>query len=357
MDFSLCSIFAILKMIRTMSLSVKKIAFWIPLILFSLVMCSCGGKWYYSLSDAEAAAEKSGKNIFLFTGTESESTDSFKKDVLQSGKFKSAAGKKFVLLDMYLSSLELEKKSVEEVEKEGREKSAMLLDYNIRDEVTLLILSKEGYFISAIPFDEKCLSAEGLIEVLEKADEDSQKMMSLVSEIRKTDGTDKVRAIDALYEATDQNLRRPLLTLCREVPVLDSGNITGLLGKYELQITFDDVYKMLSKDSVDEASEKFVDLAENGHLDRTQKFHAYYYAAYLYPLVGSTNFDRMLELLELSYASDPSNEHSGDISLMIEQTEKMKKLYLDDGLAESSDALVEPVEAETEPASENGESQ
>ena len=35
----------------------------------------------------------------------------------------------------------------------------------------------------------------------------------------------------------------------------------------------------------------------------------------------------MLDLLEKSYASDPSNEHSGDISLMIEQTQKMKKMY------------------------------
>ncbi len=297
------------------------------LIFFSLLICSCGGKWYASLSDAKSAAEKNDKKIFLLTGFDSELATEFKEKVLGSRKFLSVAGKKYVLLDMMLSADGLEGNSSEEAQREGGEKSSMILDYNVKDEITLLLLSREGYFLSELPYKASSLSVEGLVSALDEAEKDMEKMDSILSEVRKSSGTDKVRAIDSLYEATDENRRRPLLPLCREIADLDPGNISGLLGKYELQLTFDDVYKMLSKDSVDEAAEKFVSLAENGHLDRTQKFHAYYYAAYLYPLVGSTDFDRMLELLEKSYASDPSNEHSGDISLMIEQTQKMKKLY------------------------------
>ena len=310
-----------------MILSGKKIAFCIPLILLSLALCSCGGKWYTSLSDAKVAAEKNGKNIFLFTAAETEFASKFKDEVLASRKFRSVAGKNYVLADMYLSSGEVGKKSAEDLEKEGKEKSAMMLDYDVQGDISLLILSREGYYLAEVPYNAESLSVEGLLSAIDETENETRKIDALVSEVRKTEGTDKVRAIDALYEATDEKIRRPLLPLCREIPNLDPGNISGLLGKYELQLAFDDVYMSLTKDSVDEAAEKFVSLAENGHLDRAQKFHAYYYAAYLYPLVGSTDFDRMLDLLEKSYASDPSNEHSGDISLMIEQTQKMKKMY------------------------------
>ena len=307
----------------------------LPLFAFS----SCKGKWNSSFSSAQDYAIKKERPIFMYVDSGSEASVDFKNTVLNSKEFLSYAGKKVSLLHVNLVPEADDKKTEEEINAVYEEQSKIVLDFNVEDEISLFLLSPEGYYLSHLPWEEKYKSSEELISALENQLTGSESISKLISDVGRSSGVERVRAIDVLYESTDENYRRPLIPLCRQVLEIDTDNVTGLLGKYELQTTFDDVYLMLNPESVDEAAQRFVDVAEKGHLDRAQKFEAYYYAAYLYPLVGSTDYEKMLGLLQKSYDADPKNEHAGDISETIKMVESMKSYQENSSLYGSNTEL------------------
>ena len=288
----------------------------VTLILFAMFFVSCGAKWTNNMQEAKELSAKKKQPILLFLNSGDTAALDFQANFLDTKEFISNAGKNFVLLS--LDAITEDEQQVDDI-------LALVTDYAVKETLPLIIMNKDGYYVGRIDRAEKIETVQELVEQLLLATPDFNKIEELAAAIKKAEsGTDKVRAIDELFEFTDANCRRPLHSLCEQVLAEDAGNITGLLGKYELQIVYDQVQDMLTPVTVDEASERFVSLVKNGHLDNSQKFEAYYSAAYLYPLVGSQDFDRMLELLNLSYSADPSNPHSQEIARSIQTLEAMK---------------------------------
>ncbi len=289
------------------------------LILSSILFVSCGAKWTNNMQEAKELSAKKKQPILLFLNSGDTVALDFKANFLDTKEFISNAGKSFILLS--LDAISEEEQQVDDI-------LSLVADYSVKEKLPLLILNKDGYYVGRIERAEKIETVTELIEQLLLSTPEYNKVEELAAAIKKAEsGTDKVRAIDELFEYTDENCRRPLHALCEQVLEEDSGNITGLLGKYELQVVFDQVYDMLTPETVDQAAEQFVNLARDGHLDKSQKFEAYYYAAYLYPLVGSSNYDKMLELLNLSYSSDPQNQNSQEIAIAIQTIQAMKDYY------------------------------
>ena len=288
----------------------------LSLVLFAQVFISCGAKWTFDLEEAKKISAKKKQPILLFLNSGDDRAAEFKTSFLDSKDFLSSAGKKFVLLSL---------DAVTEDEQKVDEVLSLVNDFTVKEIIPLIVMNKDGYYVGRIDRADEIETVQQLNDQLEPFVEEFKKVEEMVSAIKSSTGTDKVRAIDVLFENTHENSRRPLHALCEQVLAEDAGNITGLLGKYELQIVFDQVYDMLTPVTVDDAAERFVSLAETGHLDNSQKFEAYYYAAYLYPLVGSYDYDRMLELLNLSYASDPHNQNAQEIFIAIQTIQSMKE--------------------------------
>ena len=288
----------------------------VTLILSAMLFVSCGAKWTNNMQEAKELSAKKKQPILLFLNSGDTAALDFKANFLDTKEFISNAGKNFVLLS--LDAITEDEQQVDDI-------LALVTDYAVKETLPLIIMNKDGYYVGRIDRAEKIETVQELVEQLLLSTPDFNKIEELTALINKSKGTDKVRAIDDLYEFTDENCRRPLHALCEQVLAEDEGNITGLLGKYELQIVFDQVQDMLTPVTVDDAADRFVDLVKTGHLDNSQKFEAYYYAAYLYPLVGSQDFDRMLELLNLSYSADPSNPNSQEIAMSIQTLEAMKE--------------------------------
>ncbi len=302
-----------------------------PTLFFSfvlLIFASCSNvKWNSSFSEAKKIATKKDKDIFMVISGGAESSDEFKSTVLDSKDFLSAVGKKFELLFINLSADGLKDLSQEELSKVYDENSKIIMDYSVTDELTMLMLNQDGYWLKSFPYADKYKDPALLIADLFADDEKVSMAHEYISAIKKFDGSDRAKAINNLYEFTDENYKLPLIPLCYEIPDLDSENNTGLLGKYELIIAYDRADKILSAENVDQAAQVFVDAAEHGHLDRSQKFEAYFTAAYLYPLVGSTNFDKMCELLEQAYDSNPSDPHVNEVTDLLQNIRDMKLVY------------------------------
>ena len=304
-------------MVKKMKRYLNKIVI-LSLVLFAQLFISCGAKWTSDFEEAKKLSAKKKQPILLFLNSGDTAALDFKTNFLDTKEFISAAGKNFVLLS--LDAVTEEEQKVDEI-------LSLVADYSVKEILPLIILNKDGYYVGRIEKAEKIETIKELTEQLLLSTPDFNKIEELSALIKSSNGTDKVRAIDELFEYTDENCRRPLHSLCEQVLAEDAGNITGLLGKYELQIVFDQVYDMLTPVTVDDAAERFVSLAKNGHLDNAQKFEAYYYAAYLYPLVGSSNYEKMLELLNLSYSADPHNENASEIAIAIQTIQSMMDYY------------------------------
>ena len=305
----------------------KKISlFFLLTVLIFFTSCTKAG-WLSSFSEAKKQAEKTGKDIFMVVSGGEDSSAEFKKNVLDSKDFILQASKNFVLIFINLSADGLQDLSQEELSKVYEENSKIIMDYNITEELTLLRLTKEGYWLYGFPFTEKYHDVQLLLSDLSASDEKISDAKSFISAIKKSDGSEKVKAIDNLYEYTDEHYRLPIMPLCYEIPSLDAENVTGLLGKYELITAYDTADKMLSPETVDEAAAVFKEIAENGHLDKSQRFEAYFTAAYLYPLVGSTDFDSMTLLLEKAYEANPDDAHAGEVTDLMQNIKDMKTVY------------------------------
>ena len=306
----------------------KSSLLFVLLICFISLLTSCGKvKWNGSLSEAKKLSVKQGKDILMVISGGAESSEEFKENVLDSKDFIKEASKNFVLLFINLSADDLKNLSQEDLEKVYEENSKIIMDYNITEELTLLRLTSDGYWIDEFPYAEKYMDPAVLLEDLNASDEKTADIKEIISSIKKSAGTNRAAEIDKLYEYTHENYRAPLMDLCYEIPDLDKSNNTGLLGKYELIISYDKANKILSPETVDQAAAVFTNIAEQGHLDRSQKFEAYFTAAYLYPLVGSTNFDQMYALLQKAYDINPNDPHASEATDLMQNIKDMKLIY------------------------------
>ena len=325
------------------------------LVIFAstLISCNNGKKWYTDFDEASAKAKKSGKNIFLlFSGDDWDKTSaSFKEAVLHTDEFAREIGKKYILLNLDFSQDEFsrseveesasdeEKKAAKEIADRYRAKERLVLEYHVQQYPAIYITTAEGFYIDSInydvsftdfaSFDEKFKNHQGLIS----------RANDLILSIKKTNGKDKVLAIDAFYEATPSDYQPLLSPLFKEVPSLDEANETGLLGKYELAAAYIQSFEIANEGNVDGAVTVITSAAENSalHLDKDQKQLAYYTGAYILSLSGSHDFDRILNLLQKAYDASPNGIHARDVQSAKGYTENLVKIMSDYSSEESEE--------------------
>lgn len=328
------------------------------LMVLSSLLVSCNknkSAWLTDYTTAQEQAQKTKKNmLLLFSGDDWDGTSqTLKETVLNQKAFYGPASKKYVLVNIDFSQEEYAKVNIaddateEEIAEAQRieqlyvEREDLAERFNLSAYPSLYVISPEGLALSQI-FLEPLSSVElgeeeqedkketpaSLLEKIEATEEEQQILSELIAKIDAAEGLDRVRAIDALYQATDPELRNPLSTFAQEVVSLDPQNQTGLVGKYEYELANERAmqYAMYTGDVVS-ASKEFELVCETGHLSELEKQNAYYMAAYILAMSSEPDFDKMLELLDRSYQQDTNSDLAAQILGVIENIRQVKEEY------------------------------
>ena len=262
---------------------------------------------YAALRDSES----SGRSVFaFFSGGElDEKSYEFRSELLDTDEFKMFAKDKYVLLNLDLSSAE-----------------QVVARYGLSSYPTVYILSKDGYVLSIIQYNEAINSVSVLEDILWEQTEGINRVSGAIEKVQSSSGVEKVRSIDSLYEATPVAGRKILAQLVKQVPLLDPDNASGLVGKYEFISVYDEAIEAISEGRQDGVVESFVNIAENGHLDPAQTFEAYYNAAYLMALFASDDYDRMLDFLRKAMEADNENVRADDVTSLMNTVSQMRDI-------------------------------
>ena len=307
--------------------------------------CAKKGPWLTDLDEAKKQAQRSNKNIYLlFSGDDwVEDSQSFKDNIANTDDFIKAMKKDYVLCNIDFSQNEYAKTSVaddataEEKAEADRitaayeVKTALAQKYNLYQYPSVFLLTKDEYVIASVPFDASITTPQDYLDNLKTYDEQVNAVVSLVKKISKSSGVEKAKAIDELYENTSENNQgyvSPWLDeLIKEFPSLDPENETGNVARYQMDAAYAEAVAKAQEGDVDGASNTFVELCDTStYLSDADRQTAYYTAAYILAALQSSDYDRMLELLNKAYEIDTESEIAGYLMNAIEGVKNMKTM-------------------------------
>lgn len=312
----------------------------------TLMLSSCGKKdlWNSNFEEAKSIAEKKNKNIFLvFSGEDWDNNSAaLKSNILNTKEFKKEIAPNYVLAIIELSQSEFAKTAIDDTATEEQKKEAerIIAEYEVKERIlqdyyvdsfpSIYIVSPEGYVLANIPYSETMTSTADLKANIESQKELIDTMSDAISAVRKSSGTEKAVALDALYNMTVEDYRAILTPAVAEIPTLDPENTTGLAGKYELINGYADAVEKIMRDNdIDGAVSVLTDICNSSRISNQEKQEALYTAAFMMARCGSQDYDKMTELLEKAISLEPESDMSKEIEATIQAIQNMKKMVLE----------------------------
>lgn len=339
----------------------------ISLAIFTvLTLSSCSNtKWLSSLDDAKSKAQRQNKNIYLlFSGDDfDDSSVAFKQSVTNTKEFEELF-KDYILVNIIFSETDYSKtqnvpedadkktlREIEKIEQEYKEKMELSRNYGVQSFPSAYILSPEGFVLLAIPFDPAQTNAQEYKSEIDSRNDEIIEAKDLLNAVKASQGIEKVQAIEALCQSENGQLAigslRPYI---EEVLVLDSTNESGLLGEFLIRDAYFKSFDAISNN--EDPALSFENIVESEFLNPSLKQEAYFLAAYNLAMVGSSDFDRMIDNLQKAYDIDPESNQVQYILQGLEQIKQMKEIY-----AQMSEADAITSEDENSADSSNQENQ
>ena len=295
--------------------------------------CSASAKvvkngWYVDYDEAKKAAQKKNKNLLILFSVDDNDEESrtLKEKVFDTKKFVSALSKRFILVNLDFSDSlsgddedqsEKQKKEAEERQRKIEYMGYIASLYNVDSIPSVFLATKEGYCAAKVETSDEDLTPEAYIKLIESKTADLDTINTLVDAVRAASGVEKVRAIDALSEATDDTRRLLLADLFRTIPSLDPNDETGLVGKYLLLTAVFDASTFYMRRDFDSAIQALISAAEDKRLDGRERQQAYYYAGELLTTTGSTDYKAVFDYFQKAYDADPESEYAPRIAKML----------------------------------------
>ncbi len=306
-----------------------------------LALSSCGkSKWLSSLEEAKTKAQKQNKDIYLlFSGDDfSDESVAFKQSVSNTKEFEELF-KDYILVNIIFSETDYSKtqnvpedadkktlREVEKIEQEYKEKMELSRNYGVQSFPAAYILSPEGFVLLAIPFDPSQTNAQEYKSEIDSRSAEILEAKDLLNAVKASQGLEKVQAIEALCQSENGQLAigslRPYI---EEVLVLDPTNESGLLGEYLIRDAYFKSFDAISNN--EDPSVPFENIVENEFLNPSLKQEAYFLAAYNLAMIGSTDFDRMIDNLQKAYDIAPETDQVQYILQGLDQVKQMKEIY------------------------------
>ena len=295
--------------------------------------CSASAKvvkngWYVDYDEAKKTAQKKNKNLLILFSVDDNDEESrtLKEKVFNTKKFVSDFSKRFILVNLDFSAApsgddeeqsEKQKKEAEERQRKIEYMGYIASLYNVDSIPSVFLATKEGYCAAKVETSDEDLTPEAYIKLIESKTADLDTINTLTNAVRAASGAEKVRAIDALSEATDDTRRLLLADLFRTIPSLDPNDETGLVGKYLLLTAVFDASTFYMRHDFDSAIQALISAAEDKRLDGRERQQAYYYAGELLTTTGSTDYKAVFDYFQKSYDADPESEYAPRIAKML----------------------------------------
>ena len=315
-----------------------KKTFLLTLLISLILMSGCSKVQLDSegcFTDADAAlkyASKKDRNLLLCITMENDDAEStaFLNSVLRNEKFKNEIASDYVLLHFDFSQKTYEETVVPEGSDAKTQKAAeakadqiqkntrfaSLL--NVSQTPAFFILSKESYVLASFFYEDENLTLNGFKNILQNQKQTVESKTALIKAAKKGSASQKISAIDALYEATEADFRPLLEDLISQVAKLDKNNESGLLGKYIYADADAQAVQFVNQGKVKEAVALYVQAAENPYLEANLKQQSYYIAAYLCAMTGSEETSVIQDYLQKSIDADPQSQEVPSIKKVME---------------------------------------
>lgn len=285
---------------------------------------------FNSMEDAFSDAKKKNQNVLVIVTSngDDELSASFVDNVINDANFKSEVSSKYTVLHMDFSEATFKKTVVnpddDKKVQEKAEKFANLMQENakyasklyVQTTPAAFILTKENYFISELDLTQKIESLQDFVKMIDEQNETVTKVNQMVEACNKGNSSEKIAAIDELYEYTQMMYRSFLSDLVFEVINLDKKNESGLLSKYLLTSADITSSEYFLQGNIDAAVKGYLDICQNEYLLPEHKQQAYYLAAYIKLMTGSNDYDECLKLIDESIAAAPETDSAKSIRNM-----------------------------------------
>ena len=321
----------------------------LSIIIFSILLLSGCSKVQLDadgcFSDVDSALKYAAKkdcNVLLFVTMEDDDNDSTEllNKVIRDGNFKTEIASDFAVTRLDFSQKSYAATVVPEGSDEKTEKAANAIAdqiqkntrfaslLNVSQTPSIYILSKESYVLASFFYEAEDKNLSDFNELLQKENQKANQLKEIIKNTKKGSQLERVSAIDALYEATENDYRVFLADLLNSVKSLDKKNESGLLGKYIYAAADANAIKAMNQGKIEEAVKFYIEAAENEFLEPNLKQQAYYVAAYICSITGAgssfSDSSVIIGYLQKSIDADPESKEVPSIKKVLDVVSSIK---------------------------------
>lgn len=282
---------------------------------------------FLSIDEAFSDAKKNDKNVLVIVTSnyDDELSHDFIEKIMESSEFKTQIAREFSVLQMDFSEISYAKTVINSGDDKSKRKDAQKLADIMQEnsrfasklyvETTpaMFILSKERYFIAEIDISQKIEDFSTLRQLIDEQEDNIRTINRMILATKSGSASEKIAAIDELYERTDLMYRSFLSDLVFEFIDLDKKNESGLLSKYLLTSADITSSEQFLQGNVDAAVKSYIDVCSNEFLLPEDKQQAYYLAAYITLMTGSQDYETCLNLLDSAISAAPETDSAKTI--------------------------------------------
>lgn len=288
-------------------------------------------KWIDNLIDGKFAAQKENKKLLLFFSADDsdEASIEFKNNLFNTQEFIDYATKEYVLVNLDFSDSLFAQTQIEDDFTSEQKKAADSLYaklnenlrdatmYNVTGSPTFFILTKEGYVVTELIFEQIATSIDDFKNLLETEREQIDYYFSVFESASSGNKLERIESINELFSITDVQHRYLLADLSRYVVENDKNNESGSVSAHIFAIANANAVQAYLDDDSEGASKEFAKAAENKFLSPEEKQQCYYTAGYLFAQSGATDYKKIKDYFQKAYDAAPESENAAMIIQMV----------------------------------------
>lgn len=326
----------------------------IALTIFTLNIAGCAkaipAEWSNDYNVALEQAKTENKSVLLvFSGDTWDGVSAkAKEDIYNTEDFRSILAKDFILVNV-----DIEESDGTDVSDELAAKYQLAEKFSVQALPAVFVVAQTEHIIAQIEYIESekpnaKKEAKSILKFAKKAN----KVVEAKKALETTEGIDRVKHINAIYDNMSQAHRFMITELGAEVLTLDPENTTGLLGKFKLQQAYPAAMEAFSMGDIEKATKAFLDLTESDLLKDVEKQEAFYSVAYLFAMSLTVCDDVVIGYLQQAYDVAPKSDMAKNILNMIEASKAQSASSVPEGPAENPAATETPETSEASAATE-----
>lgn len=342
----------------------KKIFTIICAALAAVVLVSCAKKetadefgWYSDFDAAKKAAQKDNKSIILyFSDVDSDGVSADWNDkIFKTTEFKEKFSPDFVFCnidfsdsrfnDVYgagddsdsgdASDEENDEAAAKKSKRSAKETSRlqqklaedMLLPsyYAVESFPAVRLLTKQGYVISPLLIEE-IYDIDDVQAEIEKSGERRAQITNLLTTISTGKKDEALKAIDELYDSTEDEYKFLLADLHEQFIKLDKKNESGRTVDHIFQLANARAQEAFFENDIEKAVEELEAPLKYDILTPENRLQAYYSVGYFLAMSGSTDYDRIIDYFQKAHDAAPESEYAENIQQTIINLNEMKAM-------------------------------